>query len=195
MAFLRSPPIPENGPQIEWEGLLLRMPRLGDYHAWAELRAMSREHLEPWEPAWTPDELSRGAYRMRLKHYMREMRENSGYAFFMFKADDNTLLGGATLSNIRRGVSQSCSIGYWVGAPYAGQGVMTKGVRAIAAFVFDSLYLHRLEAACLPTNVASIRVLEKVGFTREGLAREYLKINGRWQDHFLYALLKDDTRR
>jgi ribosomal-protein-alanine N-acetyltransferase len=72
---------------------------------------------------------------------------------------------------------------------------MTKGVRAIAAFVFDTLHLHRLEAACLPTNVASIRVLEKVGFTREGLAREYLKINGRWQDHFLYALLKDDPRR
>lgn len=195
MAFLRSPPTSENGPQIEREGLLLRMPRLGDYEAWAHLRAESRPHLEPWEPAWTPDELSRGAYRMRLKHYQREMRENIGYAFFVFKADDNTLLGGATLSNIRRGVSQSCSLGYWVGAPHAGQGVMTKGVRAIAGFVFDSLHLHRLEAACLPTNVASIRVLEKVGFTREGLARQYLKINGRWQDHFLYALLKDDPRR
>jgi ribosomal-protein-alanine N-acetyltransferase len=195
MAFLRSPPTPDNGPELEWDDLMLRMPRPGDYYAWAELRARSRQHLEPWEPAWAPDELSRGAYRMRLKHYQREMRENSGYAFFMFKADDNTLFGGATLSNIRRGVSQSCSIGYWVGSPFAGQGVMTKGVRAIAAFVFDSLHLHRLEAACLPTNVASIRVLEKVGFTREGLAREYLKINGRWQDHFLYALLKDDPRR
>jgi [ribosomal protein S5]-alanine N-acetyltransferase len=194
MAFLRTPPLPETGPQIEWDGLILRIPRLSDYHPWAELRGCSRAHLEPWEPAWTPDELSRAAFRMRLKHYTREMRENSGYAFFMFKADDNTLLGGATLSNIRRGVSQSCSIGYWVGAPYAGQGIMTNGVRAIAAFVFDSLHLHRLEAACLPSNVASIRVLEKAGFTREGLAREYLKINGRWQDHFLYALLKDDPR-
>ncbi len=194
MAFLRSPPLSESSPQLEYDGLILRVPRLSDYHGWAQLRERSRAHLEPWEPAWTADELSRGAYRMRLKHYMREMQENSGYAFFMFKADDNALLGGATLSNIRRGVSQSCSIGYWVGAPHAGQGIMTRGVRAIAAFVFDSLCLHRLEAACLPTNKASIRVLEKAGFTREGLAREYLKINGRWQDHCLYALLSDDAR-
>ncbi len=194
MAFLRSVAPPEGGPHIHKGDILLRPPRLSDYTEWAALRGMSREHLVPWEPAWAPDELSRAAFRMRLKHYFREMREDSGYAFFLIRADDNTLLGGLTLSNIRRGASQSVSIGYWVGAPFAGQGIMTKGVRAIASFVFDTLQLHRLEAACLPKNVASIRVLEKAHFTREGLARNYLKINGYWQDHFLYALLKDDHR-
>lgn len=194
MAFLRSVSAPENGPQILKDDIILRMPRPSDYSAWAELRAISREFLTPWEPAWTPDELSRSAFRMRLKHYFREMRDDNGYAFFLCRADANTLIGGITLSNVRRGVSQSCSIGYWVGAPYANQGYMTKGVSAVASFVFDNLRLHRLEAACLPTNVASIRVLEKVGFKREGLARRYLKINGYWQDHFLYALLDDDER-
>lgn len=194
MAFLKSVSASEGGPQIAKDDILLRMPRQADYVAWAELRAVSRDFLVPWEPAWAADELSRSAFRLRLKHYFREMREDSGYAFFLFRAHDSTLLGGVTLSNVRRGVSQSCSIGYWIGAPHANKGYMTKAVNAVASFVFDSLHLHRLEAACLPANVASIRVLEKVGFKREGLARRYLKINGYWQDHFLYALLDEDER-
>ena len=96
------------------------------------------------------------------------------------------------MSNIRRGVSQSCSLGYWIGEPYARQGYMTKGVRAIIWFVFDVLRLHRLEAACLPENKASAALLTRTGFQYEGLARRYLKIDGVWQDHWLFALLNDD---
>jgi [ribosomal protein S5]-alanine N-acetyltransferase len=91
-------------------------------------------------------------------------------------------------------VTQSCTLGYWVGAKYANQGYMTSAVRAVVPFVFDSLELHRLEAACLPTNAASMRLLERTGFKREGLARRYLRINGAWQDHLLYALLDSDPR-
>jgi ribosomal-protein-alanine N-acetyltransferase len=69
---------------------------------------------------------------------------------------------------------------------------MTAAVRALAPFAFGTLKLHRVEAACIPGNVASIRLLEKTGFVREGYAREYLCINGLWQDHLLYARLKDD---
>ena len=78
---------------------------------------------------------------------------------------------------------------------HAQKGYMTAAVRAVIPFVFDSLELHRLEAACLPANVASIKLLERTGFTREGIARRYLKINGVWQDHLLYALLESDRRR
>ena len=104
-----------------------------------------------------------------------------------------TLVGGLTLCNVRRGVTQSCTLGYWIGAPHAQKGYMTAAVRAVVPFVFDSLELHRLEAACLPANAASIKLLEKTGFKREGLARRYLRINGVWQDHLLYALLDTDT--
>src|SRR5690606_16053876 len=97
-------------------------------------------------------------------------------------------------SNVRRGVTQSCSLGYWVGEPYARRGNMSSAVAASLPFVFEHLRLHRLEAACLPTNVASIRLLEKVGFTREGYARRYLRINGVWPDHVLFAMLHDDPR-
>jgi ribosomal-protein-alanine N-acetyltransferase len=128
-----------------------------------------------------------------MRYYHRDARQDLGYAFFLFRTSDNALLGGATLSNIRRGVSQSCSLGYWVGAPYARQGNMSKGVRAITWFVFDVLRLHRLEAACLPANKASAALLTGTGFQYEGLARRYLKINGTWQDHWLFALLAEDT--
>jgi [ribosomal protein S5]-alanine N-acetyltransferase len=102
------------------------------------------------------------------------------------------LVGGITLANIRRGVAQAGSIGYWVGEPHARHGIMTAALRALIPFSFVTLRLHRLEAACIPTNVASIALLEKSGFQREGYARQYLCINGMWQDHLLYARIKDE---
>ncbi len=97
-----------------------------------------------------------------------------------------------TLNNVRRGVTQAVALGYWLGAQYTGRGLMTEAVCAAATFAFDRLRLHRIEAACLPHNAASIAVLERAGFTREGLARRYLKIDGVWQDHLLFARLVDD---
>jgi [ribosomal protein S5]-alanine N-acetyltransferase len=182
----------ETRPHIEGDGVFLREPHMSDYPAWAALRAKSRDFLEPWEPRWPRDELDRGTYRRRIRYYYRDARQDLGYAFFLFRTSDNALIGGATLSNIRRGVSQTCTLGYWVGAPYARQGYMTRGVRAITWFVFDALRLHRLEAACLPENKASAALLTRTGFQYEGLARRYLKINGTWQDHWLFALLAED---
>lgn len=195
MAFLRSISTPDTGPELHGDGILLRVPQISDYSEWAELRDRSRDFLTPWEPAWTSSELTRTSFRRRLKYYTRDMREDLGYAFFMFESETDALLGGLTLSNVRRGVTHACTLGYWVGAHHAGQGKMTAGVRAAIPFVFDTLRLHRLEAACLPRNEASIKLLERVGFTHEGLARRYLKINGIWQDHVTYALLEDDVRR
>ena len=102
------------------------------------------------------------------------------------------LLGGLTLANIRRGCAQAGSLGYWMGAAHARQGHMTAAVHAVIPFAFGTLRLHRIEAACIPANVASIRLLERTGFQREGFARQYLCIDGVWQDHLLFARLKDD---
>jgi ribosomal-protein-alanine N-acetyltransferase len=194
MALLRAASPSDFGPVIETDRLLLRTPQMSDYPAWAELRAASRDFLMPWEPLWAPDELSRASYRRRVRHYLRDLREDVGYALFIYDRASTALVGGLTLCNVRRGVTQSCTLGYWVGAHYANQGYMTAAVRAVVPFVFDTLELHRLEAACLPSNTASIRLLERTGFQREGLARRYLRINGVWQDHLLYALLESDPR-
>lgn len=168
---------------------------MSDYAAWAELRNRSREHLMAFEPLWAADELSRSAFRRRIRHYQREMREEHGYAFFIFEEPNRSLLGGATLSNIRRGVSQSVSLGYWIGAPYTRRGYMSAALRALLPFTFDGLRLHRIEAACLPENTASAQVLTRAGFDRVGLARSYLQINGRWQDHILFSLAAGDWQR
>ena len=102
------------------------------------------------------------------------------------------LLGGLTLGLVRRGVAQACTLGYWMGERHAGKGHMTEAVRGALRFAFSDLALHRVEAACLPNNLASRRLLERVGFQREGEARAYLRINGVWADHFLYGVLSSD---
>jgi ribosomal-protein-alanine N-acetyltransferase len=191
MAFFRNVAFSEQPPLVEGEGVFLRAPQMGDYAEWAELREASRNFLVPWEPTWPRDDLTRAAFRRRLKRYADDVRVDQAYAFFVFRKD-NVLVGGLTLANVRRGVAQAGSLGYWIGQSYARQGLMTASVAALIPFAFGALRLHRLEAACIPTNVASIRLLEKTGFRREGYAREYLCINGIWQDHYLYGLLKTD---
>ena len=102
------------------------------------------------------------------------------------------LVGGISISNISRGISQSCSLGYWIGQKYARRGYMTEAVSIAVDLAFNILKLHRVEAACIPENIASKSVLNKVGFTEEGYARKYLQINGIWKDHILFAMLSSD---
>jgi len=192
--FLDSLLRPDLPARLPGSRVYLRPPDIGDWAAWAELRAASRDFLTPWEPAWAADELTRASYRRRLRRLQRDARDDLAYAFFLFRRDDDALIGGLTLGNVRRGVTQSASVGYWIGRPYARRGLMSEGVNAVLPFVFEQLRLHRLEAACLPTNIASQGVLKRSGFQQEGYAREYLRINGHWADHLLFALLAEDWR-
>lgn len=193
MAFFRTVSFNETSPAISGAGVLLRPPHQGDHGEWAELRQASRNFLTPWEPIWPEDDLTRAAFRRRLRRYAEDQRNDLAYAFLIFRSADQALVGGLTLANIRRGVAQTGSIGYWVGAPFARHGYMTAAVRALIPFCFGTLRLHRLEAACIPSNDASIGLLEKTGFKREGYAHGYLCINGAWQDHLLYARLAGDV--
>jgi len=193
MVFLRAAPAFETAHPVTGAGVVLRAPQLHDYLPWAELRSASRDHLTPWEPLWPLDDLTRSSFRRRLRHYANEARDDHGYAFFIFENATGRLTGGVTLSNVRRGVTQSATLGYWMGAAFASRGVMSASVATLIPFAFQTLRLHRLEAATLPSNAASIRVLEKSGFEREGYARSYLKINGTWQDHVLYGRLAQDA--
>lgn len=193
MLSLLKPGTPEE-PLLRQGRVYLRPARHGDWRAWVALRRDSREFLEPWEPTWPYDALSRAAFRRRLQQYRAEMRNDTGYAFLIFRKQDDQLLGGVSMSNIRRGVAQSASLGYWIGQPFARHGYMSEALLAVLSYSFDTLGLHRMEAACLPGNTASRGLLAKAGFTEEGYAREYLRINGIWQDHVLFAILRHDTR-
>ena len=194
MAFLRTISSNNTSPMLRTSRVTLRPPVLGDFAQWSKLRETSRTFLAPWEPIWPPDDLTKVAFRRRIRRYQREIRSGTGYPFLIFSPDGETLFGGLTLAHIQRGVTQSAILGYWMGEPYAGKGLMTAAVNATIEFAFETLHLNRVEAACLPHNAASIRLLEKVGFTREGYARKYLCIEGRWQDHILYGLVRSDPR-
>jgi ribosomal-protein-alanine N-acetyltransferase len=192
MVLFRTTNSPEPLPPIAGDGVILRTPQMTDFAAWSALRGASRDFLMPWEPSWPSDDLTRTAFRQRMKRYAEDQRTDQAYPFFVFRKEDDVLVGGLVLASIRRGVAQSGSLGYWIGAHYARHGHMTAALRALIPSAFEVLRLHRLEAACIPTNVASVRLLERVGFQREGYAREYLCINGIWQDHLLYARLRAD---
>jgi ribosomal-protein-alanine N-acetyltransferase len=192
MAFFRTVSFSEQVPAIAGQGVFLRAPQMADYSEWVALREASRDFLTPWEPTWPADDLTRASFRRRMKRYSEDQRSDLAYPLFIFRKSDGVLVGGLTLANVRRGCAQAGSLGYWMGAAYAGKGHMTAAVAAVLPFAFGTLRLHRVEAACIPANIASIRLLEKTGFRREGFARQYLCIDGIWQDHLLYARLKDD---
>jgi ribosomal-protein-alanine N-acetyltransferase len=178
--------------RLQGERIHLRRPVRGDWRAWADLRAQSHDFLRPWEPSWAGDALSRSAFRRRLQRYALDWRDDEGYSFFIYRNEDGGLLGGIGLSNLRRGVAETASLGYWIGRPHARHGYMNEALGLILVYAFDRLGLHRIEAACLPSNGPSRSLLAKMRFREEGYAKRYLCIDGRWQDHVLHALLAEE---
>lgn len=180
------------GPILHGGRVYLRWPCQGDHPAWAGLRAASRDFLAPWEPSWPEDALTPAAFARRLRAHREDARKGAGFMFLVFRVGDDALLGGVTLSQVRRGAAASAEVGYWLGREHGGQGYMTEAMEAVLGHVFQGLRLNRLEAACLPENQRSKALLARLGFRQEGLLRAYLRINGRWCDHELHALLAEE---
>jgi ribosomal-protein-alanine N-acetyltransferase len=179
-------------PVLDFGVYRLRAPLLADFPEWASLRAASRGFLQPFEPTWPEDDLTPQGYQRRLRSLYDEARMDQGYVFFIVDRNENKVLGGASLSHVKRRAAQSAMLGYWMGQRHSGHGIMSQAVLALCRHAFSHLRLERIEAACLPENAASIRVLEKAGFRLEGHARQYLSINGTRRDHRLFALLPED---
>ena len=174
--------------------LLMRPPQMRDFEQWAKLRRDSQAFLAPWEPEWSRDHLSSRAFRNRVVWAERAIRQGEAYPLFLFRQKDGQVIGGITLSNIRRQPAQAATLGYWVGEDYAMQGYMTEALTVVQDHAFRTLDLSRLEAGCLADNIASRRLLERCGFKYEGVAQAYLQIDGQWRDHVIYALLRADRR-
>ncbi|HZH25559.1 MAG TPA: GNAT family protein [Azospirillaceae bacterium] len=181
--------------RLDGERVYLRSPRGRDWQAWADLRGESRAFLEPWEPTWPADALTRAAFARRLRRAAQEWRDDLGYGFLTFELATDRLVGGITISNVRRGVAQMGTVGYWAGERFTRRGFTSEACRLVLGFAFGQLGLHRMEAACLPNNEASITLLERVGFRREGHARGYLRIDGAWRDHLLYGITREEWPR
>ncbi|MBI2234596.1 MAG: GNAT family N-acetyltransferase [Micavibrio aeruginosavorus] len=171
----------------------LRPGREEDWRAWAELRAASRDHLTPFEPQWAEDSLTERAFRLRLERQQRDWRLGISRSLLIFLEEDDSVIGGINLNNICRGAAQYCSLGYWLGQPYQGHGYMQESARLLIAHAFGPMELHRINAATLPHNGRSIKMLRRLGFIEEGFAKNYIQINGAYQDHILFGLCADSA--
>ena len=178
--------------------VILRPLTVDDWEAWRDVRIRSRDWLEKWEPlpeAGSPDAVEdREAFRARCGAWERQRHFDSAYGFGLFLAGGR-FAGEVSLGNVQRGPFQMGYLGYWIDQPLAGHGYVPEGVVVLMKYAFESLGLHRIEAAIVPRNASSRRVAEKVGMRDEGVAVGFLQIRGVYEDHVRYAMTVDEWRQ
>ncbi len=172
------------GPLLRGRVVYVRPPEASDRDAFVTLnRASRRLHREQAHPATTP---------RAFDEYLAKSRLPTNAAFLIFRVEDDAVVGSVRLSEIVRGNFHSAYLGYAIGAPYLRRGYMTEALQLVLRYAFRELGLHRVEANIQPGNEASLALVRRAGFTREGFSRRYLKLGGRWRDHERWALLRED---
>ena len=157
-----------------------------------DLRLRNRDFFGPWEPVRGEGSFTLAAVRTEMEVSVELWERGEGFVFGIFANDTDELVGGIALRNIARGAWQNATLGYWVAHEHNGKGYATEAVKLASRFAFDEARLHRVQAGTLLHNIGSQRVLEKAGYRFEGVSLRYLNINGRWQDHRMYALTVED---
>jgi ribosomal-protein-alanine N-acetyltransferase len=195
MSFLNAYSLKKNQFEITGQKVILRPPQYSDWKAWADERKKNKLYLQPWEPLWSINELERSSFVKRVRMFERLSHNDQAYSFLIFTSDNEDFIGEVNISNVQRGIIQSCTIGYWIAKDCEGKGMMSESLELVKEFIFNELKLHRIEAACLPHNMPSLKVLLKNGFIKEGTARKLLKINDKWQDHTVLSFILDDFKK
>jgi [ribosomal protein S5]-alanine N-acetyltransferase len=175
--------------------LVLRPPRTGDVPAFRHALRKNHAHLKPWSVAPTvgEDPTSLTSVSRTVLRNRREWKQGAAYVLYIAPRDDDAhVIGRIALGGVLRGAFQNAYLGYWIDVEEQGKGLMTEAVTAATSFAFSSTGLHRVQAAVMPRNLASQRVLEKVGYRREGMAERYLCIAGSWEDHQIFAVTAEE---
>ena len=181
-------------PIILSERLIIRLPVIADYENWVILRKKSENFLNQWEPEKDFNYYSKNLFVKRGKWAKKNFDLKLVLHFFLFMRSNYQLVGGITLDNIRYGPFQSATLGYWLGEEFSKKGIMTEGLNSLITYANKTMGISRIEAATLPNNLASRRLLENCNFKYEGVGQYYLQIKGKWQHHILYANIFD-TRK
>jgi ribosomal-protein-alanine N-acetyltransferase len=182
--------VPSLSTRIVTERLVLRPPRTADVPEMRRALRNNAAHLRPWSVAPAPgeDPSSLASVSRAILQYRREWKRGQTLVLVMVpRENDVRVIGRIALGGVLRGAFQNAYLGYWVDQHHQARGLATEAVRATTDFAFSAVGLHRVQAAVMPGNAGSLRVLEKVGYRREGIAERYLCIAGRWEDHVLYA--------
>jgi ribosomal-protein-alanine N-acetyltransferase len=170
-------------PSIVSEKVFLRSPTKSDRVEFISLnRASTRFHRGLVSPPRTPEQFAT---------FLQRSNGEDTACFLICLRASKAIIGAINLSQIFRGGFQSAYLGYYVGAPYAGRGYMGEALQLMLKYAFSTLKLHRLEANIQPGNVASISLVKRAGFVREGYSRRYLKVCGRWRDHERWAIIAE----
>ncbi len=175
-------------PCFTTDRLIIQPPAKNDYRDWSKTRQKNEKFLKPFEPKWPKDCLSKEFYYHRLARQAKDRNAGFGAYFFLKHRDTKKIIGGLNLNNIQMGAARHASLGYWLSQDMQGQGYMSEALGEITGHSFEMIGLRRLNAACLPDNERSIKMLLNLGFEEEGYAKNYFEINGRWQDHRLFGL-------
>lgn len=187
--------VPPLSTRLTTPRLVLRPPRTGDIGELRRLLRHNQAHLHPWNPAPRPGEdptsiteVSNTVLRQR-----REWKNGRSFAFMLaLRVEPSRLIGKIALNGVMRGAMHGAYLGYWMDVDHQSRGLCTEGIRAVLDFAFGPAELHRVQAAIMPRNTKSLRVIEKLGFRREGYAERYLQIAGKWEDHILFARTREE---
>ena len=150
-----------------------------------------KNFIEEWEPKRDKDYYEGNGIRKEIENKLNELESKKGYTYCIYLKGKNEIIGTITINNIVYGPFLSCFLGYKLSEKYLNNGYMTEALDHIIKIAFNDIGLHRIEANVMPRNIRSQKVLEKLGFTYEGLSRKYLKINNKWEDHEHYVILNE----
>ncbi|HEY9131756.1 MAG TPA: ribosomal protein S5-alanine N-acetyltransferase [Dyella sp.] len=177
---------------LESARTVMRIPTASDAPALLRYRIDNRAHLSPWEPLREESYYAIEHCAQAIADARETARLDRGYPFAVYDRQTQEMIATFNFANIVRGAFQACHLGYGVAASWQGRGLMAEVLQAGLAFAFGDLKLHRVMANYMPRNERSARLLERLGFEREGYAKRYLRIDGHWEDHVLTSLVRDD---
>ena len=157
----------------------------------AEYYRKNRDFFKKWESSKRDDFFSESYQKMLLKLEKEDIGNGNRMKLWIFTRENNKIIGFLNFGNIIRGAFDSCFLGYKLDKSETGKGYMLEALKEGMAFYFDVMKLHRIEVNLMPQNIMGIKTAERAGFTKEGISEKYLKINGVWEDHLHYVMLRE----
>lgn len=179
-------------PYIVTERCILRFPRAKEYSDISDFVIKNKAHLQPWEPLHSEEYYTYNYWKNKSAQSHNDFINDKSCFLNIYLKENEKLIGMINYSNFIRGAFQSCFLGFKIAQDMQGKGYMTECLKASIAYVFETLNLHRISANYIPHNIASARVLEKCNFQKDGIAQDYLYINGRWETHVLTSLINHE---
>lgn len=182
---MKTPPLPH----IQTDRLTLKLLEPCNAEFMVNFRVENKQHLMPWEPLRSAEFYTLGFWEMQLRHAVQEFREQHCVCLVIMDTDETEVYGVCNFTFIQKGTFLACQLGYALAEKHQEQGIMAEALKAGIDYMFNDIGLHRIMANYMPHNDRSARVLERLGFVVEGKAKDYLRINGRWEDHILTSLV------